>query len=58
MKTVWICGLVAGACWSVSAWAVKPGDSLTLRYRFYFHKGDPEAAKVADAYAAYVSSLK
>ena len=27
MKTVWICGLVAGACCSVSAWAVKPGDS-------------------------------
>ena len=39
-------------------YTVKPGESLTLRYRFYFHKGDPEAAKVADAYAAYVASLK
>lgn len=26
MKTVWICVLVAGACLSVSAWDVKPGD--------------------------------
>jgi len=27
MKTVWICGLVVGACLGVSGWAVKPGDS-------------------------------
>jgi len=27
MKTMWICGLVVGACVGVSAWAVKEGDS-------------------------------
>lgn len=32
---------------------IPAGGSLTLRYRFYFHTGDPETAKVADHYAAY-----
>jgi hypothetical protein len=32
---------------------IPAGGSLTLRYRFYFHEGDPDAAKVADQYAAY-----
>ena len=32
---------------------VPAGGSLTQRYRFYFHLGDEQAAKVADQYAAY-----
>jgi hypothetical protein len=32
---------------------VPAGGSLTLRYRFYFHLGDEQVAKVADQYAAY-----
>ena len=36
-------------------YTIPAGGTLTLRYRFYFHAGDPEAAKVADHYAAYVS---
>lgn len=35
---------------------IPPGGSLTMRYRFFFHEGDPETAKVADHYAAYVKS--
>lgn len=34
---------------------VPAGGSLTFRYRFYFHEGDPEAARVAEHYAAYIS---
>ncbi len=29
------------------------GESITLRYRFLFHKGDEKAGKVAEAFAAY-----
>ena len=32
---------------------IPPGGSLTLRYRVLIHHGDPEEAKVADAYKAY-----
>jgi hypothetical protein len=31
------------------------GGSLTMRYRFYFHEGDPEAAQVAARYADYAA---
>lgn len=34
---------------------IPAGGSLTLRYRFYFHAGDPSAAKVADHYATYAA---
>jgi hypothetical protein len=34
---------------------IPAGGSLTLRYRFYFHAGDPETAQVADHYAAYAA---
>ncbi len=34
---------------------IPAGGTLTLRYRFYFHAGDPEAAKVAEHYAAYAA---
>jgi hypothetical protein len=32
---------------------IKPGESMTLRYRIVLHKGDHEQAKLADAFAAY-----
>lgn len=32
---------------------IKPGESLTFRYRVLIHDGDASAAKVADSYAAY-----
>ena len=34
---------------------IPAGGSLTLRYRFYFHAGDPGTALVADHYAAYAA---
>jgi len=30
-----------------------PGDSMTLRYRVIFHKGDEKAGKIAEAFEAY-----
>ena len=35
---------------------VPAGGSLTLRYRFFFHLGDEQAAKVGDHYAAYAKT--
>jgi sugar phosphate isomerase/epimerase len=35
---------------------VKAGDSVTFRYRFYFHKGDCEQAKVAELYQEYAKT--
>jgi sugar phosphate isomerase/epimerase len=32
------------------------GESLTFKYRFYFHKGDTNQAKVAEHYREYVST--
>jgi len=34
---------------------VPAGGSLTMRYRFYFHEGDPAAAQIATHYADYVA---
>jgi hypothetical protein len=34
---------------------IKSGDSVTFRYRFYFHKGDYEHAKVAELYREYAA---
>ena len=39
-------------------YTVPPGGSLTLRYRFYFHQGDPVSANVAAAYADYIAETK
>jgi len=33
--------------------AVPAGKSVTLKYRFYFHKGDEKAGKVAERYGEY-----
>ena len=35
---------------------VPAGASLTLRYRFYFHRGDTATAKVAEQYRAYIAA--
>jgi len=35
--------------------AVPAGGSLTFRYRFYFHIGEPDAAQVAEQYAIYAA---
>jgi len=32
---------------------MKKGESITLKYRLYFHGGDPIEAKVAEVYAGY-----
>ena len=34
---------------------IAKGGTLTLRYRFYFHEGDPVAAKVAQHFADYTA---
>jgi hypothetical protein len=34
---------------------IPAGGSLTLRYRFLFHLGDPGSARIADHYAAYAA---
>jgi len=36
-----------------SEYAMKKGDSFSLRYRVIFHKGDEKQGKIADAFAAY-----
>ena len=36
-------------------YTIPAGGSLTLRYRFYFHEGDPTAAKVGEHYADYAA---
>jgi hypothetical protein len=35
---------------------IPAGQSVTFRYRFYFHEGDEQQAKVAERYAEYVKS--
>jgi hypothetical protein len=35
------------------AFTLKKGDSIVLRHRFIFHKGDEKSAKIAEAYAEY-----
>jgi len=34
---------------------MKKGESITLKYRLYFHGGDPIEAKVAEVYAGYAT---
>jgi hypothetical protein len=35
---------------------LKNGQSITLKYRLYFHGGDPAEAKVAEVYAGYANA--
>lgn len=37
------------------AYTIPAGKNATFRYRFYFHEGDPERAKVAARYSDYIS---
>ncbi len=37
---------------------IAAGKSVTFRYRFYFHSGDTEAAKVAERYRDYTAKAK
>jgi hypothetical protein len=37
---------------------IAAGQSATFRYRFYFHEGDTEQAKVAERYQEYVAKVK
>jgi hypothetical protein len=37
---------------------VKPGETLTFKYRIFIHEGDTQAARVADVYAAYADPPK
>ena len=39
----------------IGDYTIPAGGSLTMRYRFYFHEGDPEAAQVAARYADYAA---
>jgi hypothetical protein len=32
------------------------GESLTFKYRFYFHKGDDKQGKVAEHYREYAAT--
>jgi hypothetical protein len=40
------------------AYKIAAGQSATFRYRFYFHEGDAEQAKVAEHYRDYTSKAK
>jgi len=35
---------------------IKSGESATFRYRFVFHEGDPEQAKISERYGRYAKS--
>ncbi len=37
---------------------IAAGKSVTFRYRFYFHEGDAEQAKVAEHYRDYTATVK
>jgi hypothetical protein len=35
---------------------IPAGESVTFRYRFVFHEGDPQAARIAERYARYAGT--
>jgi hypothetical protein len=37
---------------------VASGDTITLKYRWYFHKGDTQQANVAQEYRKYIATKK
>jgi len=37
---------------------IKSGESITFKYRFYFHKGDEKQGKVAEHYLEYAETKK
>ena len=42
----------------IGDYTIRAGSSLMLRYRFYFHEGDPTTAAVAAHYADYAAGEK
>jgi len=40
------------------AFKIAPGKSATFRYRFFFHEGDTEQARVAEQYRDYTAKVK
>jgi hypothetical protein len=40
------------------AFKIAPGQRATFRYRFYFHEGDTDQARVAEHYRAYTATVK
>jgi hypothetical protein len=36
-------------------YTIPAGGALTLRYRFLFHEGDPQAARIAERYLDYAA---
>ena len=36
-----------------ASYTLKAGDTLTLRYRIYLHKGEPDKAKIAEQQASF-----
>ena len=48
-----------GQSWPhIKGYELKPNDSVTMRYRLFVHRGDAEAANVADAFEAYEKAMK
>ena len=43
---------------NIGDYTIPAGASLALRYRFFFHEGDPAAAQVATRYADYAAGEK
>ena len=40
------------------AYTIRPGKSITLRYRVFLHRGDEKQGKVAEAFADYSKEVK
>jgi hypothetical protein len=40
------------------AYSIRPGQSMTLRYRVFLHRGNEKDGKVADAFAVYAKVVK
>ena len=40
------------------AYTIRPGKSITLRYRVFLHRGDEKQGKVAEAFAVYSKEVK
>ena len=40
------------------SYTLPSGESITLRYRVLFHKGDEKAARIGEAYAKYAGRSK
>ena len=40
------------------AYTLPAGETLSLRYRFLFHRGDEKSAGVAEAFQAYAQSAR